>query len=155
MLKKELVTEARRLGMRPSVAAKARKADLEKFIKENSVAAKRAARRRAKQPHNRRNLPPVPKAMHASGIEAIREVAANKTHKDSFAVGDVIRWKSDAGYNVFLYAALKTPVGWVTTSRSGNRFVPQTLDFDELLEVMGRSETLEIAVATDWEQITE
>lgn len=148
MLKKELVTEARRLGMRPSVAGKARKADLEEYIKNNSVAARRAARRRARQPQN---LPPVPKAMHAGGLDAIRE-AATKTSKDTFAVGDVVRWVAAGQYT---YAAVKTQIGWFTTASPGNPYVRRQLDFDELLEVLARSEVTEIAVAINWEFITE
>lgn len=79
-------------------------------------------------------------------MKSLKE-AVKTARKDKFEMGTVIRWESDAGYNVFLYAAIKTPVGWSTTSTTGNRFVPQTLTFDALLDILGRSETQDVMVA--------
>ena len=82
--------------------------------------------------------------------------AVSEKPKDNFEMGTVIRWESDAGYNVFLYAAMKTPVGWATTSRTGNNYVPQNLTFDELLEVLGRTEVQDVMVARGdaWEPVS-
>jgi hypothetical protein len=88
-----------------------------------------------------------------AGMDAIREVRRS-AKPDDFEFGSVIRWTTDAGYNVFLYAALKTPAGWVTTARAGNSFVPQTISFEELLEILGRSETTDVRVASSWVSIS-
>lgn len=84
-----------------------------------------------------------------SGIDAIRQVRAQAVN-DDFKLGTVLTWESDAGYNVFLYACIKTPVGWATTSKAGNMYVDQVLSFEELLEVLGRAETQNVQMATGW-----
>lgn len=84
-----------------------------------------------------------------SGIDAIRQVRAQAVN-DDFKLGTVLTWESDAGYNVFLYACIKTPVGWATTSKAGNTYVDQVLSFEELLEVLGRAETQNVQMATGW-----
>jgi hypothetical protein len=75
---------------------------------------------------------------------------AVKKSKDDFATGTVVRWVASDRYT---YAAIKTPVGWVTTARYGNSFVPQTLDFDGLLDIVARAETSKVEVATAWEAV--
>lgn len=82
-----------------------------------------------------------------SGIDAIRKVREQAVN-DDFPLGTVLTWESDAGYNVFLYACIKTPVGWATTSKAGNTYVDQVLSFEELLEVLGRAETQNVMMAS-------
>lgn len=84
-----------------------------------------------------------------SGIAAIKKVRSEAV-MDDFEFGTVLRWTTDAGYNVFLYAALKTPVGWATTARSGNAYVDRVLTFEELLEILGRAETTDVRVVSEW-----
>lgn len=85
----------------------------------------------------------------AKGLEIVREVVATAT-KDVFPVGAVIRWQA----RQYTYAALKAGNGqWYTTSASFNTFVPQILDFDDLMDVITRAEVEEVAVATAWETI--
>jgi hypothetical protein len=76
-------------------------------------------------------------------MEALRE-AANKT-KDTFSTGTVVRWVAKDRYT---YAALKTPVGWYTTSSVGP--IPKVISFDKLLEIVAREETSDVAVASSW-----
>lgn len=77
-------------------------------------------------------------------VKAIKKARENKD-RDQFAVGTVIRWLASGRYQ---YAALKTDIGWFTTSRYGNQFVPQTISFEDLLDVLARNETTEVMVAT-------
>jgi hypothetical protein len=44
----------------------------------------------------------------------------------------------------------KTNVGWFTTARPGNPFVKTQMDYEELREILGRSEVTDIAVAANW-----
>lgn len=85
-------------------------------------------------------------AVTPGGIEALRQALSSKV-QDQFAWGDVIRWTASGRYT---YAAIKTVAGWFTTAREYNEFVGQTLTFDELLEVLSRSETTNIQVAGEW-----
>lgn len=72
---------------------------------------------------------------------------AAKKRKDEFENGTVVRWTA-AG--VYTYAAIKTPVGWFTTANN-NAYTPNVLrTFDDLLKVIARSETSNVAVATAW-----
>lgn len=87
------------------------------------------------------------KTVNGQGIAAIRKVRESAVI-DDFQLGTVITWESDAGYNVFLYACIKTPVGWATTSKAGNMFVDQVLSFEDLLEVLGRAETQNVMMAS-------
>lgn len=84
-------------------------------------------------------------------IKAIRDAVKN-SHRDAFDVGTVIRWTSSSKY---IYVAVKSPVGWFTTARYNNSFVPQVVDFDTLLEILSRSETSDIKVASTWESVEE
>lgn len=83
-------------------------------------------------------------------IKAVR-AAVKKANKDTFDVGTVIRWTSGGKYT---YTAVKTPVGWFTSAQHFNTYVPQVVKFDELLEILARSETSEVAVATAWDVIS-
>lgn len=82
-------------------------------------------------------------------VKALKE-AVKRAARDKFEVGDVVRWTSAGRYT---YAAIKTEIGWFTTSRYGNPFVAQVLDFDELLEVIARSETTDVAYASVWTEV--
>lgn len=83
------------------------------------------------------------------GMEAVRK-AVEGDRKDQFNFGAVIRWTAADKYS---YAALKTPIGWVTTSQYPNGHVPMCMMFDELLKILGRDETSNVAVATTWEPV--
>lgn len=74
---------------------------------------------------------------------------ALKTKKvDKFETGTVIKWLSSGTYN---YAAIKAGNGsWYTTAASFNSYVGQILSFDDLIEVLSRSETSEIEVSDTW-----
>lgn len=87
--------------------------------------------------------------MPKSKTETLKDFLANKV-TDRFEEGDVIRWWAK---DRFLYAALKTSAGWYTTAREYNPYVAQVVTFDELLEILGRSETDNVAVSTGWDFI--
>lgn len=72
--------------------------------------------------------------------------ALKERNADPFDYGDVIRWIAGGRYT---YAAVKTPVGWFTTS--ANSFVPKTIDYSELVELL--AEGTDVEVATDWRKI--
>lgn len=76
--------------------------------------------------------------------------AVKKRNVDDFIVGTVVRWTAS---NRYTYAAIKTQIGWFTTARSINSFVPQQLDYEELVEILARAETTDVAVATMWDTI--
>lgn len=68
----------------------------------------------------------------------------------NFAVGTVIRWTSA---NIYLYAAIKTQVGWFTTARYGNSFVSEVVSFNDLLDILKKDETSDVEVAVKWEVV--
>jgi hypothetical protein len=82
-------------------------------------------------------------------IKALKKALKGKT-TDGWELGTVIRWTAAGHYS---YAALKTAIGWVTTARWNNGFVPKTVTYDELVEILSRSETTDVAVATEWASI--
>lgn len=83
-------------------------------------------------------------------VAALRKVLKDKS-VDRFETGDVIRWLAAGTYS---YAAIKTPVGWYTTaSTAAYRHVGQVLTWDELIDVLSKSEATEIQVAIEWEDI--
>lgn len=85
--------------------------------------------------------------MTNEAIERLR-VDLKSKQTDLFKAGDVIRWRASDRYE---YAALKTDTGrWYTTAQSANQFVDKVLDYDELLEVLGRTEATNIVVASAW-----
>jgi hypothetical protein len=87
------------------------------------------------------------------GVAAIRK-AREETLRDDFPVGTVIRWEADGGHTVYHYAAIKAGNGaWYTTAASFNTHVSQNVDFETLVEILARSETTQIEVATTWEPI--
>lgn len=82
-------------------------------------------------------------------IKALKKALKSKT-TDGWELGTVIRWTAAGTYS---YAALKTAVGWVTTARYMNGYVSKNVSYDELVEVLSRSETTDVAVATEWASI--
>lgn len=86
-------------------------------------------------------------------LEKLKEALADFV-RDEFEVGTVIRWETDAGRAVYVYAAVKAPgLGWFTTARAGNGFVPQVVSYEDLVEILGRSETTKVEVASSWESV--
>jgi hypothetical protein len=84
--------------------------------------------------------------MQNNAIESLRSAVAQKK-TDKFEVGDVVRWVASGKYS---YAAIKTEVGWYTTAN--NPYVPHKVgSFDNLVEILNRSEVSDIAVASTWE----
>lgn len=158
MTRKELLAEAKQLGivgrnrMSKNDLAVAvnkkqhRRRDAE--IVGNAQRAKARARAGTHTVTARRssNLPAQ------AGLKAVVEaVSSSPSNRDDFAVGDVIRWVRSGTYT---YAALKTPVGWFTTSRlSSNPYVPKVVSFGELLDCLSDPETSDVCVAAEWHQI--
>jgi hypothetical protein len=83
----------------------------------------------------------------AAALADLRKVVEENPNRDRFPLGTVIRWTAAERYT---YYAGKTNVGWFTTARPGNPFVKTQMDYEELREVLGRSEVTDIAVATGW-----
>lgn len=83
-------------------------------------------------------------------IEAVK-AALKEARKDTFEDGTVIRWTAAGKYT---YAAVKCEIGWFTTAAQYNRFVDQILTFEQLLDVLSKSDATDIAVATEWMEIT-
>lgn len=79
-------------------------------------------------------------------VRAIQK-ARGRVPRDEFPNGAVVRWQSSQKYT---YAALKTPAGWFTTARVGNAYVPQTVTWEQLLEILARSESSDVEIAGDW-----
>ena len=85
--------------------------------------------------------------MSENKYNALAEALQTKV-TDPFDNGDVIRWLAAGRY---LYAAIKTPAGWYTTSN--NPIVPKVLDYEELVEVLARSGNDEIVVSSQWVRV--
>ena len=83
----------------------------------------------------------------AAALADLRKVVEENPDRDRFPRGTVIRWTANERYT---YAAIKTNVGWFTTSRPGNPFVKQQMNYEEFQEVLQREEVTDIAVATGW-----
>lgn len=77
--------------------------------------------------------------------------AVKSANKDTFEVGTVIRWTSSGKYS---YAAIKSPVGWYSTAAGYNPYVKQIMTFEELLRVLGRAETSNVEVSSEWEKVS-
>lgn len=84
-------------------------------------------------------------------IKDIQKARSGKD-RDRFPVGTVIRWVNAGRYD---YAAIKTQVGWFTTARYGNAYVPQTPTWEEMLSILGRNETTGVEIATTWDSVPE
>lgn len=82
-------------------------------------------------------------------VDSLRE-ALNEKVTDRFSVGDVLKWVAAGRYN---YAAIKTSAGWFTTARPGNPFVATQLDYEELVEVLGKPGVSDIQVSTGWDSV--
>lgn len=98
-------------------------------------------------------------------MNALRKtVKRAENTRDTFPVGTAIRWVSEApgnpevgiedGIRRYSYAAFKTPVGWYTTSRDYNRFVPPVVDWKALLEILARDETTDVEVSETWTRVS-
>lgn len=83
----------------------------------------------------------------ADAIADLRKVVEQNPNRDRFPLGTVIRWVSRERYT---YVAVKTGYAWFTTAQTGNRFVKQLLNYEQLREVLQRDEVSDIAVATEW-----
>ena len=80
--------------------------------------------------------------------------ARKKDNGSDFAVGSVIRWVVVTSDNrQCIYCAVKTPIGWFTTAREGNVFVPQVVSYEGLVYRLSKEEVVEICFATDWEVV--
>lgn len=82
-------------------------------------------------------------------MKTLKEALA-EVKRDTFEDGTVIRWLASGRYT---YAALKTPVGWYTTAKAMPDYaqrVPQVVNFEQLLNVLGKSEVSKIEVASTW-----
>jgi hypothetical protein len=82
------------------------------------------------------------------GMKALTKAVKNKN--DTFSTGTVIRWTAAER---FIYVAVKSPVGWYSSARPGNVYVPSIMTFDTLLDIIGRAETTNVEVATDWKPV--
>lgn len=83
-------------------------------------------------------------------MEALRSALANKV-TDQFQAGDVIRWTALGRYT---YAAIKISDGrWYTTAAANNGYVNKILTFNELVDVLARAESTDIALASSWETV--
>lgn len=87
--------------------------------------------------------------MNEAAIKALRKALKGKS-KDTFVIGDVVRWVSGGRYN---YAAIKTPVGWFTTAAFNNGYVPVQVTYEELVEILGKSNSGQVEVASEWTEI--
>lgn len=79
-------------------------------------------------------------------VKSLRKVLDKKV-SDKFEVGDVIRWTAAER---FTYAAIKTAAGWFTTASNTNSFVSSYLSYEDLIEVLARSEVSDVAVSAGW-----
>ena len=80
------------------------------------------------------------------GIEILKQKLAEAV-KDEFLNGTVIRWTMNGTY---LFAAIKTSSGWYATSYNDTAWVPRRMSFEQLLDVLSRSEATHIAIANSW-----
>ena len=85
-----------------------------------------------------------------AAVTALKK-ALGKKNADRFEVGDVIRWTSSERYT---YVAIKTVNGWYSSARTGNYYVDSKFEsFEDLVEVLSRSEVTDVMVSTGWEAI--
>ena len=87
--------------------------------------------------------------MNEEAVKRLRKDLRGKV-KDRWEIGTVIRWTSNG---MTSYAVLMTAAGWSTTSRYNNGYVATTVTYEELLEILSRSDSSDIRVATEWEEI--
>ena len=87
--------------------------------------------------------------MAEEAVKALRKALSKKV-ADRFEVGDVIRWTAAER---FTYAAIKTGAGWFTTASNTNRFVSSYVEYEELVDILARSEASNVMVSTAWEAI--
>lgn len=85
-------------------------------------------------------------------LEQLRK-AIQDVDVDRWPMGTTVRWETDAGRDVFVYAAIKSPAGWYTTSQRGHAYVPGIVSYKKLVEILARRETQNAQVATTWETV--
>lgn len=86
-----------------------------------------------------------------SAAEQLRRALAEKV-VDRWPVGTVLRWESvGGGAMTYVYTAVRAPGGrWFTSAAEYNRYVPQIVDYEDLVEILSRSETHNIQYASGW-----
>lgn len=85
---------------------------------------------------------------NAKALAGLRKTLKEKV-ADTWDLGTVIRFTVNGKYN---YAVLKTEAGWYSTSmRAG--FVAQLMDYECLLETLGKSEVSDVFYSTGWEAV--
>ena len=89
-------------------------------------------------------------AVSEYAVEQLREAVGYKV-TDPFQNGDMIRWKDGGRYTYA--AAIKTPVGWITTVRISDSYVSHTYDYEDFVEMLATSDTSEIQVAVEWKEV--
>lgn len=101
------------------------------------------------------NLMDMLTAATTSGPSVDDKIAINDLHRivnnlpveDAFDVGTIIAWEQ-SGY---LYAAIKTPVGWTTTAGEGNKAqpqIPRTTDLVGLSTLLALDKVTRVGVFT-------
>lgn len=74
--------------------------------------------------------------------------------EDRYPDGTIIRWISSEKYT---YGALKTPVGWYSTSASRGGVVtsqvPQIMSFETLVGILSHKASSQVEVAVAWEPV--
>ena len=83
----------------------------------------------------------------ATSLKELKK-ALKKSRKDDFENGTVIRWVAAGRYT---YAAIKTVAGWYTTSN--NYMIEKIVTYEELVEILTKSETSNVEVAVVWESV--
>ena len=80
-------------------------------------------------------------------IKALRKALKNKS---TFDDGTVVRWTA-AGR--FRYVAVYVEYRGIWYTSADNYYVAREVATDDLLEILKRSETTEVQVATGWESV--
>jgi hypothetical protein len=82
----------------------------------------------------------------SGSLEQLRK-AIQDVDVDRWPDGTVIRWEAVYNHGTYLYAALKCPIGWVTTARAAS----SVLSYEKLVETLAARTTHNVQVATTWE----
>lgn len=78
-------------------------------------------------------------------LNDLRRIVNSEAVEDTFEVGTIIGWQQ----NGYLYAAIKTPVGWTTTAGESNHAspqIPRTTDFVGLSTLLSLDKVTRVAV---------
>lgn len=87
--------------------------------------------------------------MDPKALASLKKALKNRI-TDRFETGDVIRWTSNGRYT---YAVVKDGRGLWTITGAGSWYGKGSFTFDELVDVLNRSEVSDVVVATGWESI--